>query len=71
MEIDDNPALETVSTDDALYDEERTTDEQESFEEQTEREEREDALEKALENIGRDDEMPATFHSENNRNADY
>ena len=71
MEIDDNPALETVSTDDALYDEDRPTDEQESFEEQTEREEREDALEKALENIGRDDEMPATFHSENNRNADY
>ncbi|MBR1469360.1 MAG: RNA polymerase factor sigma-54, partial [Prevotella sp.] len=71
MELDDNPALETVSTDDALYDEERTP-EQESFEEQTEREEREDALEKALEGIGRDDEMPETFHATvNSQNADY
>ena len=71
MEIDDNPALETVATDDALYDEERPRDEQESFEEQTEREEREDALEKALENIGRDDEMPETFNPTNTQNADY
>ncbi|MBR5918989.1 MAG: RNA polymerase factor sigma-54 [Prevotella sp.] len=71
MEIDDNPALEMVATDDALYDEERPRDEQESFEEQTEREEREDALEKALENIGRDDEMPETFHPTNTQNADY
>ena len=75
MELDDNPALETASPEDALYDDvadRRDAGEEESFEEQTEREERQDALEKALENIGRDDEMPETFYpNENKQNADY
>ncbi len=74
-ELDDNPALETVSPDDALYEGERSQDsrEDESFEEREEREEREDALDTALENIGRDDEMPETY-SGNRREesgADY
>ena len=80
MELDDNPALETVSTEDALYEEagvrsQESVDgsqEEESFEEQTEREERQDALEKALEGIGRDDDMPETFNpAGNNQTADY
>ena len=37
----------------------------------TEREERESALDEALEGIGRDDEMPESFGSSNNQNADY
>ena len=72
-ELDDNPALETVSVDDALSDEQPFDESpEESFEEQTEREERQDALEKALEGIGRDDDMPEAFPSAgNSQNADY
>lgn len=61
-ELDDNPALESAPSDDAFDDngeqlrEERDGDE--SFEEQTEREEREDALDAALDSIGKDDQMP-------------
>ena len=67
-ELDDNPALETVSPDDALYEErgerreEDGAEREESYEEQTEREAREDALDTALENIGRDDEMPGSHY---------
>lgn len=71
-ELDDNPALETVSPDDALYDDDRleTADGGgESFEEQSEREAREDALDSALENIGRDDEMPDTAYERHGQNA--
>lgn len=73
MEIDDNPALETVSPDDALNEdrEDDMRDEEENFDERTEREEREDALDSALENIGRDDEMPEVFAGGSNQNADY
>lgn len=75
MELDDNPALETASPEDALYEDAADRSQEareESFEEQTEREERQDALEKALEGIGRDDEMPETFHADSNsQNADY
>ena len=75
-ELDDNPALETVSSDDALYDGGERSAEgaaEESFEEQTEREEREDALDSALENIGRDDEMPETYYAYDKQSsgADY
>ena len=63
VELDDNPALETMSIDDAMSDErdDMNSGEVESFEQQTEREEREDALENALSNIGRDDEMPESY----------
>ena len=73
MEIDDNPALETSSPDDALGDRQDVPEEEheESFEEQTEREEREDALDLALEGIGRDDEMPVASGWSNNSGAEY
>lgn len=78
LELDDNPALETEPTDSAEYadvpeyaDGAEGGDGQESFEEQTEREERQDALDSALEGIGRDDEMPVSYEQANNQNADY
>ena len=63
-EIDDNPALETNDggsdydgTND--YDDSNNgNDTDESFDMANEREERKDALDSALENIGRDDQMP-------------
>ncbi|MCR5131280.1 MAG: RNA polymerase factor sigma-54 [Prevotella sp.] len=60
-ELDDNPALEAMSPDDALYEGDARNQEgvgEESFEQQSEREEREDALDSALAGLGRDDEMP-------------
>ena len=75
-ELDDNPALETNSNepnDTDNYDAANNNDEQgeEDFDQQTEREEREQALDAALENIGRDDEMPETYGRDNYNNADY
>lgn len=71
-ELDDNAALETYTPDDALNDEPPMMEAgDESFEEQQEREEREDALDMALENIGRDDEMPDTYSPGNYGGADY
>ena len=85
-ELDDNPALESENPDDALNesnnedglamddDSENSNDqdEEEAYQAETEKEEREDALDSALENIGRDDEMP-DYNSErlNNQSADY
>lgn len=75
-ELDDNPALEVDSLDASehdVYQDEGAAEagNEEDFEQQTEREERESALDAALENIGRDDEMPDTFSNENYQNADY
>ena len=72
-ELYDNPALETASPDDMMSEDrdERMEDREETFEEQNEREERADALDNALENIGRDDEMPLSYSYENDPNADY
>ena len=72
-ELYDNPALETASPDDMMSEDrdERMEDREETFEEQNEREERADALDNALENIGRDDEMPLSYNYENDPNADY
>lgn len=71
-ELDDNPALETAAPDDALYNEQEESHDNETFEEQTEREEREDALDSALANIGRDDEMPDTYYANSPQtDADY
>lgn len=57
-----NPALEKVSPDDSSYEDSGDREQEgvgeESFEERTEREDREAALDSALEGIGRDDEMP-------------
>lgn len=85
-ELDDNPALESENPDDALSEssnedgpvmddnEENSNDnnEEDAYQAETEKEEREDALDSALENIGKDDEMP-DYNTErlNNQNADY
>ena len=86
-ELDDNPALESENPDDALMSEatddenspiddnsenSNNENEDERYEAETEKEEREDALDSALENIGRDDEMP-DYNAErsNDQNADY
>lgn len=72
-ELDDNPALEKAEGEERYEDEIGGQDErEEDFAERTEREEREEALDKALENIGRDDEMPdahGAYHPQDN--ADY
>lgn len=76
-ELDDNPALETVSPDDALSDMHQTKDDNDTARDDTdydttqEREDRESALNDALEGIGRDDEMPPIYSSEDRLNADY
>lgn len=73
-ELDDNPALETFAADDALNDDHSATLEtpDDSFDSVQEREERADALDMALENIGRDDEMPTTYTpSDSYGQADY
>ena len=82
-ELDDNPALESESTDDVLTHEDNDSelteennsndnDEEDAYEAQTEKEEREDALDSALEDIGRDDQMPDYNTERNNvQNADY
>ena len=86
-ELDDNPALEASSPDDALATEhtdmpdtpasadgdgdEKTYDEQ--FDSEQERQERESALNDALEGIGRDDDMPvASYRTDTpSDSADY
>ncbi len=72
-ELDDNPALEKSEYEDTpAHDHEHEEEQEENFEQKTEREEREDALDKALENIGRDDEMPQTYTGyHTNNNAEY
>ena len=74
LELDDNPALEAMSPDDALNDERDDSmgeEAYETYEQQTEREEREDALDNALSNIGRDDEMPQYNPQGYYQNAEY
>lgn len=74
MELDDNPALEAMSPDDALSEERddgMNEEAYETYEQQTEREEREDALDNALSNIGRDDEMPLYNPQGYYQNAEY
>ena len=64
-EIDDNPALEINENGGELKgqnEEARDDSTEETFEQQTEREERADALDAALESIGSDDQMP-DYHS--------
>lgn len=75
-ELDDNPALEVDTTDMGESDARESVlngddDREEDFEQQTEREERESALDEALGNIGRDDEMPETYAANNYQNEDY
>ena len=82
-ELDDNPALESENPDDMLQndsqenyspveDEQDEKGEEDAYDHQSEKEEREDALDKALENIGRDDQMP-DYNAErsNKESAEY
>ena len=85
-ELDDNPALETENPDDALMgegnedrsaldDSDTSNDDEygdETFEAQSEKEERKDELDQALESIGKDDQMP-DYNTDryNTQNADY
>src|SRR5574344_1463024 len=63
-EMDDNPALESESPNDALSEHHDTPmdDEAEDFDTRTEREERQSALDDALQSIGRDDEDLPVYH---------
>ena len=85
-ELDDNPALETENPDDALMgegnedrsaldDSENSNDDEfgdDAYEAQSEKEERKDELDQALESIGKDDQMP-DYNTDryNTQNADY
>ena len=73
IELDDNPALETTNEDDygVSDNNEREDDNALTDEEKTEREEREEALDHALENMGFDDEMPNYANKSDSNNADY
>lgn len=80
-ELDDNPALESADSEDALGDEYSSSqddtgaledNEDSDYDDITEKEDREDALDSALERIGQDDEMPDLNRERmNNQNADY
>ena len=74
-ELDDNPALEIEDNEMGLTDGEDNfadgDDDSSDFDLQTEKEERRDALDAALESIGGDDAMPQTIFSNNKDNADY
>lgn len=75
-ELDDNPALEAGNkeTDDDILstDGASATDTEETFMEKSEREEREEALDSALEGLGSDDEMPTVSSGRQmQNNADY
>jgi len=79
-ELDDNPALEVASTDDALDEEHLQRDDRadddadgdnSDFDAEQERENRESALDDAFANICRDDEMPSSSYAEERHNADY
>ena len=71
-ELDENPALETHPADEEMGEalESDNNEEPEDYETQNEREERRDALDSALEDIGRDDSMTGNAY-DNYHNADY
>jgi RNA polymerase sigma-54 factor len=73
IELDDNPALETTNEDDygVSDNNEHEDDNALTDEEKTEKEEREEALDHALENMGFDDEMPNYANKSDSNNADY
>ena len=83
-ELDDNPALESENPDDMLNenvanDDSPTDDEydnssdEDAYEAESEKEERKDELDQALESIGKDDQMPDynTDRYNNQDSADY
>lgn len=72
-ELADNPALDPMTQEEEweANGHEEQIEGDASFEETQEREDREDALELALQGIGRDDEMPETFRSGQQSDAEY
>ncbi|MBP7373742.1 MAG: RNA polymerase factor sigma-54 [Prevotella sp.] len=74
-ELDDNPALESDDSEIGLTDSDDNfgdlDNDSSDFDVQTEKEERQDALDAALESIGGDDAMPQTPFSNSKDNADY
>lgn len=75
-EMNDNPALEADSPYDALGDHREAYDEapkssEEDFTAQSEREERQSALDAALESIGRDDEELPVYHGGSSVNEEH
>lgn len=75
-ELDDNPALEKDDSDMTLAENEgennfSDSEDNDDFDSMNEKEERQDALDAALENIGSDDVMPQTPYANNHDNADY
>ncbi|MBF1055198.1 MAG: RNA polymerase sigma-54 factor, partial [Prevotellaceae bacterium] len=78
-ELDDNPALEEQRDDPDMMENNDAADDNadhddDIYEEKTEREEREEALDNALESLGSDDELPSPeshIASANNPDADY
>lgn len=71
-ELYDNPALESGDTVDLSNDDnvEISSDEEEDYDALTEKEERDIALDEALENIGKDDVMPEFESAKNYQDAD-
>lgn len=75
-EMDDNPALEADSPNDALDNHDDSLDDgvdasgDDDFESHNEREERQSALDDALSNIGRDDEDLPVYHGGDNVSSD-
>lgn len=75
-ELDDNPALEVENIDLGENDNGESVlndsgSDEEDFEQQSEREERESALDEALENFGKDDEMPEAYQANNYQEDNY
>ena len=83
-ELDDNPALESENPDDMLNenvanddspadDEYDNSSDEDAYEAESEKEERKDELDQALESIGKDDQMPDynTDRYNNQDSADY
>ena len=72
-ELDDNPALEKGREEDEMYDTSEGSDSLDNdSEEEYEQEERQEALDSALETMGADDELPLpSSYVSNKDNADY
>lgn len=75
-EIYDNPALDTITNDKKPESSQDNPDdlsynEDDNFDTKKEKEDREEALEAALQNIGRDDDMPTARNTEGYANAEY
>lgn len=72
IELAENPALDPMTQDEEWdSNNDNTTADDISFEENQERQERDDALETALQGIGQDDQMPQVYSGTNTNDVDY